>query len=284
VSDDDKAPAFQLYARDFLADPLVDAMEPEELGGYFRLLLIAWQQQDRGYLPNDTEQLARWSKLGRRWKKHGPVILACFRSESGGARIYQKRMVQVAADLRTYREQQAARGRASGEARRRNRDATDNEPPFVSGSSPGHARFDVGSPPVGTEREPNTNSASASAISSLSPAHARVMGAFQRFGVLTPDGYSTAEVVRKVEAYAEAARLKPDAAADLAMDSFDRLTQTWPVKHRTPSLFLKHWEAIQGVMGGVDPTPRQNSRAPPEPKQRAYEDMGDVAKRIGGDG
>jgi uncharacterized protein YdaU (DUF1376 family) len=97
--DIEKAPAFQLYARDFLADPLVDAMEPEELGGYFRLLLIAWQQDDPGFLPNETPRLASWSKLGRRWKKHGPAIMACFRIATDG-RIYQKRMVQVAADLR----------------------------------------------------------------------------------------------------------------------------------------------------------------------------------------
>lgn len=154
-----KAPAFQLYASDFMGDPLVDIMSPEALGGYFRLLLVAWQQDDPGYLPNDTEMLSAWSRLGERWDACSKAILRCFRTAPDG-RLFQKRMVEVAREQAEYREQQRLKGVASGEARRKNREPTDSEPNMNSGSPPVEQRLNSGSPPVETQEEPKGNSPS----------------------------------------------------------------------------------------------------------------------------
>src|SRR5437879_3490849 len=54
-------------------------MTAEEFGAYWRLLLIAWQQDPAASLPADEDQLARWGKLGTaRWKACRERILALF--------------------------------------------------------------------------------------------------------------------------------------------------------------------------------------------------------------
>ncbi len=132
-------------------------MLPEELGGYFRLLLVAWQRDEPGYLPNDTAKLASWSRLGRRWSKHSAPILACFRATPDG-RFYQKRMVEVARVQETYRENQRLKGVASGLARK-NRTRTASEPD----TQPDANRGSTGAEP---DTQPEGNSASASASES----------------------------------------------------------------------------------------------------------------------
>lgn len=163
-------PYFPVFARDFLADPFVDAMTPEELGGYWRLLLIAWQQTTPGYLPNDPEQLARWSRLGaRRWKVAGAAILRCFRVSEDGRTIWQKRMVAIAIERQKFIDQQRQKGLASAARRSPTRF---NEPARLelttiaqsmevraeSQNFPNH-----GSIPVQPHTQPKGNSASASA-------------------------------------------------------------------------------------------------------------------------
>jgi uncharacterized protein YdaU (DUF1376 family) len=111
-----EAPAFQLYVKDFLSDPFVDVMTPEELGGYFRLILIAWQQSNPGYLPGDDRLLADWSKLKHRWKACRTAILRCFKELPDG-RIYQKRMVEIAAEMAARRRDRVEAGRAGGRAK-----------------------------------------------------------------------------------------------------------------------------------------------------------------------
>ncbi len=118
-----------------MSDPLVDIMTPEELGGYFRLLLVSWQQDEPGYLPNDPAMLASWSRLGAKWGKAGPAILRCFRVADDG-RLYQKRMVQVAANAAEYREKQRVKGVASAAARNANRGSTVVQPRLSSGCLP----------------------------------------------------------------------------------------------------------------------------------------------------
>lgn len=56
-------PYFKCYPADFLSDPSVMAMTDEELGFYWRLLLIAWL--DDG-IPEDRDRLARVLRTTRR--------------------------------------------------------------------------------------------------------------------------------------------------------------------------------------------------------------------------
>jgi hypothetical protein len=99
-------------------------------------------------------------------------------------------------------------------------------------------------------------------------ARARVIDGFAAFGVLTPDGHSIGEVIDRVVAYAAAAKRDAGEVATEAIGAFGKLSATWTVSRRTPQLMAKHWDSVQQVMGGHDPTPRpgQVSRGrPPEP-------------------
>lgn len=51
-----KAPAFQLYAADFLTDENVLVMELDEVGAYIKLMCFAWRE---GSVPDDVRMLAR---------------------------------------------------------------------------------------------------------------------------------------------------------------------------------------------------------------------------------
>lgn len=53
----EKSPAFQMYPKDYLSDLKVQVMSLQEEGAYNRLLMVWWNE--RGYLPNDDEELAK---------------------------------------------------------------------------------------------------------------------------------------------------------------------------------------------------------------------------------
>lgn len=93
-----KAPAFQIYAADFLADKNVMVMSAEEVGAYWLLILVCWRE---GILPNDVEELAALARTPMKrfeasWKKR---IARCFvRTESGGwthQRLEKERVKQA---------------------------------------------------------------------------------------------------------------------------------------------------------------------------------------------
>lgn len=56
-------PYFKCYAADFLSDPPVMAMTDEELGFYWRLLLISWLNEG---IPEDRDALAKLVHTPRR--------------------------------------------------------------------------------------------------------------------------------------------------------------------------------------------------------------------------
>lgn len=122
-----KAPAFQLYADDFLAGTI--AMSPAEVGAYIRLLCYQWSN---GSIPDDPRKLKRI--VG------GPVspeVLAKFKP-AGEGRLANQRLELERRKQNDYREKQRQKGIQSGVARR-----TGNEP-----------RLNRGSPPVGTGSQP----------------------------------------------------------------------------------------------------------------------------------
>lgn len=55
-----------INAADWLSDPRVAVMTPEQEGAYFRLMCYAWKNDDCS-LPSDDAQLAVMSRLGDRW-------------------------------------------------------------------------------------------------------------------------------------------------------------------------------------------------------------------------
>ncbi len=267
-----KAPAFQLYARDFLADPLVDAMTPEQLGGYFRLLLVAWQQDEPGHLPDDDALLAGWSRLGKRWKACSAPIRRCFRKADDG-RLFQKRMVEVAFDQEFYRKQQSEAGKR-GNAKR-----WASQPDAKNIATRSQADRDPGRETV-AEASPKHRSASASASAPAknqereqAHAPARVIGDLPSptgfadiWGVATgeplPDAYQLGEVRKKLESYAEHVGKPFRTVADHALDAFREEVAGWTEpRPLTASLFNRKWGEIQTRMSGKVP-----ARAAPKPR------------------
>jgi hypothetical protein len=58
-----KAPAFQFYPKQYVADKDVQAMEWDARGMYVHLLCMAWQEIPPGSIPNDDAVIRRWLNL-----------------------------------------------------------------------------------------------------------------------------------------------------------------------------------------------------------------------------
>jgi uncharacterized protein YdaU (DUF1376 family) len=110
-------PYFPIYVFDFLSDQRVLAMSAEEVGAYFLLLLMAWQETPRGSLPNDEVALARWARVSQtQWSAISTRILPCFQLRADG-RLHQRRLQTVCARLDDLSEKRAAAGLAGARKR-----------------------------------------------------------------------------------------------------------------------------------------------------------------------
>jgi uncharacterized protein YdaU (DUF1376 family) len=77
-------PYLPLYVDDWLSSETVDSFTLEQQGVYLILLLRQWKAKD-GYLPTDEPTLARWTRLGSRWRKVGrPILEQCFSRRQDG--------------------------------------------------------------------------------------------------------------------------------------------------------------------------------------------------------
>jgi uncharacterized protein YdaU (DUF1376 family) len=86
LGDGDRArfPYLPLYVDDWLSSDTVDSFTLEQQGVYLLLLLRQWKSKD-GLLPKDPATLARWTRLGPRWRKVGrPVLEQCFTLRQDG--------------------------------------------------------------------------------------------------------------------------------------------------------------------------------------------------------
>jgi uncharacterized protein YdaU (DUF1376 family) len=107
-----KAPAFQLYAGDFLVGTAM--MTAEEVGGYIRLLCYQWTQ---GSIPNDDAMLQRLTGCG------GNAV-ASIRHKFGidlAGGLVNARLEQVRQESISFRNRQAENARNGWETRRKAR-------------------------------------------------------------------------------------------------------------------------------------------------------------------
>jgi uncharacterized protein YdaU (DUF1376 family) len=75
---EDRFPWVPFYVDDWLTSDAIADFSVEQEGAYLRLLLRQWKSPD-GVLPKDDATLAKYSRLGKRWKKVGqPIIGRCF--------------------------------------------------------------------------------------------------------------------------------------------------------------------------------------------------------------
>jgi len=144
-----KAPAFQLYANDWLSSTRITLMTPAQEGAYIRLLCYAWNDPHCS-IPDDDQQLSVLSRLGEGWFNGGSqVVRACFKQHPTIAgRLINERLSEEREKQAIWHEKSRQGGLKSGESRRK-RDVAS-----VKGGSKGGSRV----------VEPNTNSSSSSSI------------------------------------------------------------------------------------------------------------------------
>lgn len=112
-----RAPAFQLYASDFLGDPKVQVMTHEEVGVYLRLLCYSWLEDG---LPTDHKVLAKFlHATPRKFKSLWEAVGPCWYED--GDRYRQKRQEAVREAQRQHRLKSSEGGKKSAENRRAGR-------------------------------------------------------------------------------------------------------------------------------------------------------------------
>ena len=127
MSNQDTAPAFQFYSRDWLASSSVRRMTLAERGAYIDLLAFAWRD---GGIPDDETELARLLQVSpRSWRRMAPRLLAEFSETADGLRM-SPRPERERAKRKLWREK-SARGGAKSVTKRQpngNQTATNAQP------------------------------------------------------------------------------------------------------------------------------------------------------------
>jgi uncharacterized protein YdaU (DUF1376 family) len=114
-------PYMPFFVDDWLSSDSVESFTLEQQGAYLLLLARQWKAKD-GRLPLDEKTLARWSRLGPKWKALGkPIIARCFVERGGGlvnlrcrqlweSTREKSRKAQAAAEARWNREDDNGHG------------------------------------------------------------------------------------------------------------------------------------------------------------------------------
>lgn len=110
-----KSPAFQIYPADFLSDPNTLVMSATEIGAYWLLILVCWQQNG---LPDDIKELASISRL--KLKQFKPIweqrIERCFLKRDDGKWTH-KRLEKEREKQANYRANRQAAGQKGAQAK-----------------------------------------------------------------------------------------------------------------------------------------------------------------------
>lgn len=116
-----KAPAFQFYAADYLADENVQLMSIEEEGCFIRLLAYGWRE---GSIPADEDQLIRLCKGSTAFQT---VIKRCFFPDpKNPSRLINKRLKIEAKKQKEFRKSKQRGGINSGKSRRAKKFSTEH--------------------------------------------------------------------------------------------------------------------------------------------------------------
>lgn len=159
----DKAPAYQMYARDWLGSRNVRLMQDFQRGWYIQLLNEAWDNDPQGMLPNDPEMLMQLAGVTEA-RKNEPAFNQCWtavmaRFEVDGAWVFNAKQLAQVADQIAYRERQSRAGTASAKAKaERKAEVARLLQNANAGSTTVQPPLNGGSIPVATETQPDLNS------------------------------------------------------------------------------------------------------------------------------
>jgi len=107
----DKSPAFQFYPKDYLTDPKVVMMSPDQRGGYMHLLAYMWLEPECK-LPDDDDVLINLSGL---LKGGLSVVKQCFKKD--GNFLFSKRLSKEKEKQKEWKEKSSRGGKMSAKVR-----------------------------------------------------------------------------------------------------------------------------------------------------------------------
>lgn len=126
-------PMLPLWTDAYLGDTF--HLNTTQHGAYLLLLITMWRTKDCT-LPNDDQELARYTRMTvDRWRKAKPVLMPFFRVE--GDRIVQPRLRDEWELVRRHRQSQRASQSKKARARWASKPLKNNEPGYAA-ASPGH--------------------------------------------------------------------------------------------------------------------------------------------------
>jgi len=237
VSSGERWRCFLLDAQDFLTSDLVDLMTPEERGGYIMLLCKAWLSRPPGYLRDDDESLAVWSRLYDRWPACSARIRegfeVCERMLNGRSVLFlkQPRLVREYDALLRRKEHAKKAGQASGRARK-SRKHNKNEHQLNTCST--DVELNANSP--FTLVNTSVHSSKGGAGGKTNPIWDAVCQVFD----LRPATKGDRARIGKVVADLKAKSATPDEISIRAA----RYQEQWPTVAFTPEALVKHWDTF----------------------------------------
>jgi len=133
-----RSPAFQFYPSNYLGSRAVRLMDAEQRGWYTQLLFESWESEPQATLPNDDALLrvlagvnSRSTDVEQRWE----FVKSQFKQK--GKLLYNSRLLDEFVKQEENRELKRRAGKASGEARRTQREVVKTHHLTSAGSSNG---------------------------------------------------------------------------------------------------------------------------------------------------
>lgn len=113
-----KDPAMPFYVNDWLSSGSVTCMSLEQQAAYLRLLCHCWKSQDAS-LPDDDEQLASLSGLGRKWLRGGSALIrkCLIPHPTKPGHLTNEKTHELWQERLAWREKSAEGGRKSAQAK-----------------------------------------------------------------------------------------------------------------------------------------------------------------------
>lgn len=109
-------PFFSVYESNFSEDQNVEAMDTEEVGAHFLLLLKAWTQDPPGTIPNNDKLLCGWARVTRaKWSNIKDSVLSAWALEND--RWHLQWMEKEYNDANERRKLRSAAGKFGQQAR-----------------------------------------------------------------------------------------------------------------------------------------------------------------------
>ena len=123
--DKEKSPAFQMYPKDYLSDLNVQVMTLQEEGAYIRLMMTWWNE--RGYLPNDDDMLAKIVGKGCTQEIIG-VVKKCFiPNPDDSTKLIQPRLQKEIIKQAEWSKKSSLGGKKGAETRWGSKDTDKNK-------------------------------------------------------------------------------------------------------------------------------------------------------------